>query len=256
MKLRFLGSGTIYPDPRRLCSSTAIEKEDGDLLLVDCGPGTYLRLAQFELNILNIRHIFLTHFHPDHISDLIPILFAIRNLPSKDTTSDIHIWGPPGLRRFVDLMIQAYGDWLAPDKSGYRVFELKETEAVIDDFKVSLRKVPHNDESVGYRFTIDNLTVAFSGDSEYDEALVELMADADAAIIECAYPDHDARRGHLTPSEVASIAKLARPRRLLVNHCYPAVVKENPVDAIRLKFSGPVTFVYDGSIVDLTSDKG
>lgn len=251
MKLRFLGSGTIHPNPHRLCSATLLENVNGEMILVDCGPGTFLRFAQFDLDLLQVRHIFITHFHPDHISDLIPILFAIRNLPATGDSAPINIWGPPGIRRFVDLMVEAYGDWLSAEKSGYRVFDLKESEALIDSFKVSVRKVPHNDESVGYRFEIENFVVGFSGDSEYDEAIVELISGADLAVVECAYPDSDPRRGHLTPSEVASLARLGKPQRLLINHCYPAVLAEDPVKLIQKNFDGLVVIAHDGMIVDL-----
>jgi ribonuclease Z len=64
-----LGTGFPRPDNERAGPSTAIiigEK----VFLIDAGRGVMMRLAAANLAPKNIRAVFLTHLHSDHIDGL------------------------------------------------------------------------------------------------------------------------------------------------------------------------------------------
>ena len=93
LDLVFLGTAGSMPTGRR--SPTALLlRRGGDRLLVDCAEGTQRQLMRSNIGLLELREVFLTHYHADHYLGLPGMLktFALRGreLP-------ITIYGPRGL---------------------------------------------------------------------------------------------------------------------------------------------------------------
>ncbi|MBN2365833.1 MAG: MBL fold metallo-hydrolase [Calditrichaeota bacterium] len=239
--MKFLGTGTIRSGPDQFGSSVLIKTLQGNILL-DCGPGTLIRLKQLGFEPGDIKYIFLTHFHPDHVADLIPLIFVrVNQLSAPDR--DIQIWGPPGLNRYMDGMNSAYGKWM--EKPGYTCKELIESPMNFEDFRVTWLKVFHNNESIGYRFEFGQSAVAFSGDSGFCPELVMLASGTHTTVLECAFPDGSGIKTHLTPQIAGEVAKQARPGQLLLTHIYPETLKENPEAVIRTYYNGTIKLVRD-----------
>jgi ribonuclease BN (tRNA processing enzyme) len=57
---------------------------------------------------------------------------------------------------------------------------------------------------------------------------------------------------HLTPEECRTIATLARPGRLVLNHLYPPVERDDIRAIIAEAHGGPVDFAADGSLFQVT----
>lgn len=93
----FAGTAGSTPTPRRGLASLLIRR-GGDQLLFDCGEGTQRQLIR-SVGLGDIEHIFLTHYHADHILGLPGMLktFALRGRELPLT-----IYGPPGLSRVLD----------------------------------------------------------------------------------------------------------------------------------------------------------
>lgn len=246
LKLRFVGTGTIAPDPQRSGSSVLIETNSLKIL-VDVGAGTLHRLAEEGISIHEIDYIFLTHFHPDHISDLAPFIFSLRNTREYARADHtLRIWGPRGLYRFVQGMQRGYGRWMQNAAEEVRFYELKREALDFPGFRVNWRRVMHNQESVGFRFEIAGKTVAFSGDSGYCQDLIRLCSEADIAIVECSHADENAVKGHLSPSLSAQIAQKARAKKLILTHFYPDVLAANPLAIAQKYYEGEITLAHDG----------
>ncbi|MEI6129716.1 MAG: MBL fold metallo-hydrolase, partial [Planctomycetota bacterium] len=83
--------------------------------------------------------------------------------------------------------------------------------------------IRHTAQSLGYRFTapITQASIAFSGDADECDALVELARDVDLFVCDAAFPDGQRTEGHLTPSLAAAHAERAGAQRLLLTHFYP-----------------------------------
>jgi ribonuclease BN (tRNA processing enzyme) len=56
----------------------------------------------------------------------------------------------------------------------------------------------------------------------------------DALLIECSVPDEQAMAIHLSPSQVAAMARIALPRRLLLTHVYPQLDRGALPELVRL----------------------
>lgn len=244
LKLRFLGTGTIYPDPERSCSATILETPKGNIL-IDIGAGTLRRMAVEGIDIHSIKYIFITHFHPDHIGDLIPFLFALRNFRKEAEEGILRIWGPVGLHRFVQGMERAYGKWVQFSGDEVKFYELKRRLLDFPGFRLIWSKVTHTQESVGFRFEIDKRVIVFSGDTGYCQELIRLSKDADVAVIECSHADKFAVKGHLSPSLTAKIAETATAKKIILNHFYPDALENNPVEIARKYYRGEIIMAND-----------
>ncbi len=250
IKLHFLGTGTIFPDPNRSCSATILETPR-DKILVDIGAGTLRRMAIDGIDIHSINYIFLTHFHPDHVGDLVPLLFALRNTRTESSEAVLRVWGPVGLFRFVQSMERAYGRWIQYSSDEVKFYELKRRLLDFPGFRVIWNKVVHNQESVGFRFEVSGKSIAFSGDSGYCQDLIRLCKDADVAVVECAHADELAVKGHLSPSLAAQIAEKAGVKKTIFNHFYPDVMKTDPSAILKKYYHGDVVIAEDGCEVEI-----
>jgi ribonuclease BN (tRNA processing enzyme) len=246
--IQLLGTGTILSNVNHSCSSTLIQYKSTNIL-IDVGPGTFDKLKQAKISPEQLNYILITHFHPDHISDLVPFLLYYYLKAPEESKEEIQIWGPPGLQDFLQKMSNAYGDWLDPEKRTLKIRELAQPAYEFPDFRLSWEKVVHTSESVGYRFIFDQKTICFSGDSEYCPALVKLCRNATLAILECSYPDSYAIKGHLTPTQVSRIANEAEAERVILTHLYPEAFQADPVRLIKEKFKGEVEIGKDLQII-------
>ncbi len=105
MKLTLLGTGTPVPDPKRHGPSQVIES-GGELILIDCGAGSYHRLLEAGYLQPNFSRILLTHLHSDHITGICDILWA--GWISRWWDEPPRLVGPPGTAQFIERLISAY----------------------------------------------------------------------------------------------------------------------------------------------------
>lgn len=99
--IHFLGTGGSWPSVARNVSAIAI-KRGGEILLFDCGEGTQRQLQKSSLSYMQIKKIFITHFHGDHFLGL-PGLFQTFQL--NDREEPLHVYGPPGIKKLVYQLI-------------------------------------------------------------------------------------------------------------------------------------------------------
>ena len=107
MQVTFLGTGAGAPTrARNVAAITLFLPERGELFLFDCGEGTQhqcLRAAQVRLS--QLRRVFITHLHGDHVFGLVGLL-ASRAL-SQSGTSPVALYGPAGLETYVRGILHA-----------------------------------------------------------------------------------------------------------------------------------------------------
>ena len=105
--ITLLGTGTCQIEHERRASSVLLEL-DGLLVLFDCGHGVSQRLLEAGISHDKLSHIVLSHFHADHVSDLIALLQAGAWSRRDARSSDLHIYGPRGVQRLVDGLMNLF----------------------------------------------------------------------------------------------------------------------------------------------------
>jgi ribonuclease Z len=139
----FLGTSGSAPTARRAPSALLVRR-GGDRLLFDCGEGTQRQLLQSSVGLVDLREIFLTHFHLDHWLGLPGMLktFALR-----DRQLPLTVYGPPGLKDLFRELRRVIGRLTYP----FELVEVRAGDALErDGYRLLVVPVTHGAAAVGY----------------------------------------------------------------------------------------------------------
>ncbi|MDC0186260.1 MBL fold metallo-hydrolase [Gammaproteobacteria bacterium] len=276
-QLILLGTGTPNADPERSGPALAIVVGQQSYL-VDFGPGIVRQAAKASrkfdgmlepLKPSNLRTAFLTHLHSDHTAgypDLILTPWVLeRERPLK-------VFGPKGLQRMTDNILQAYDadinyriDGLEPaNNEGWKVDVTEIDEGLIyqdELIKVSAFKINHGtwDNAFGYKFETADKTIVVSGDTRPSKKLIEASKNVDILVHEVYSQDGFNRRSeiwqdyhsthHTSTVELASIANQAQPELLILNHIlFWGASEDELLGEITERYNGKVSLGSDLNI--------
>ena len=158
MQLTVLGSGTSIPLSYRASPSIMLNV-DGDILLLDMGPGTLRQLARAGINSISVNHVLFSHFHPDHTADLIHFLFVTRNLSIFEKRQPFRLSGSAGLKTLISRLQSAYPGWLEIPEDKMTIEEFSNIETTVNSYEkytVSTFPVDHTESSLAYRIEDKN----------------------------------------------------------------------------------------------------
>jgi ribonuclease BN (tRNA processing enzyme) len=264
-----LGSG----GPRafgRAGSSFIVLIEGTPRILVDAGPGAFLRIGELDLDLEDVDTVLLTHLHIDHSGDL-AAFFNARALTSDGPIS-YRIFGPdaeglfPKTSRFVDLLVGSDGAFAyqktfgAPESFTVRDLPITlnsvRTKIVDDDGLVVEEIATHHGDcpSVAYRISYKGASVVFSGDMDASALpnLVQLAKNADLLIFNCAVLDPPGSPPqlyglHTPPKKIGEAARASGVKSLLLSHLAPDVEGQEPAvrKSIANSYAGPISFASD-----------
>jgi ribonuclease BN (tRNA processing enzyme) len=254
MNVTVLGSGTGFPSLIR--GSPAILIRTGETnLLMDSGPGSLRQLLKAGTSFMNLNYVLYSHFHPDHTLDFLTLLFALKNPDLPSRTDPITIFAGQGFQKLYAGLRSGYSNWIVPPEGTVSILELPIEEGIrhlSDSLTLRFYRMNHTPSSLGYRLDLDNRTsVAYSGDTDMCDELVELGRNADLFILECSFPEGQKRPGHLTPSLAGTIAQKACARTLVLNHLYPQCENSDLILPCKKNFDGKVIVAEDMMSFDL-----
>ena len=264
-----LGSGG--PRPFGRAGSSYIVLVGGTpRILVDAGPGAFLRIGELNLDLDNVDTVLLTHLHIDHSGDL-AAFFNARALTSDGPVS-YRIFGPdeaglfPKTSRFVNLLVGEDGAFAyqktfgAQESFAVRDLAISLDSArtkIVDEGGLAVEEIAthHGDcPSVAYRISYKNAVVVFSGDMDASALpnLVQLAKNADLLIFNCAVLDPPRSPSqlyelHTPPRKIGEAARESGVRSLLLSHLAPDVEGQEAAvrKSIRASYPGPIAFATD-----------
>lgn len=246
MKLIILGSGTGWVRLDRNSPGYLVEVDDFCLLL-DFGPGILKEILRIGKKLEDISAIFISHFHPDHVTDLIPFLFATRYSLGYKRVLPISLYASEDFAHFYNSLKLAFKEWIEPPKGLLNVNllpKLKNYKFFIGPFKAYTSPVKHNLESLAIRLEYQEKSLVYSGDTGYCEELIELSEGADLLIVECSNSSDFYVEHHLSPEDIALISERAKVKRIILSHFYPH--SENvDLNLIKNKFKGEIILAKD-----------
>lgn len=269
LEVQVLGSG----GPRafgRAGSSYIVLVDGTPRILLDAGPGAFVRVGELNIDLQQVDIVLLTHLHIDHSGDL-AAFFNARALTSNEPIK-YRVFGPdagglfPKTSRFVD--------WLIGDKGLFayqKTFGAQETFSVrdlaielntgvikiVDENGLVVEEIAthHGDcPSVAYRITYHGTSVVFSGDMDASAVsnLVRLAKNADLLVFNCAVLDPPGSPSqlyelHSPPKKIGEAARESGVGNLLLSHIAPDVEesKNDVLKSIHASFTGPVEFATD-----------
>jgi ribonuclease Z len=139
----FLGTSGSAPTAQRATSATLVRR-GGDRILVDCGEGTQRQLLRSDVGLVDLEHIFLTHYHADHYLGLPGMLktFALRGREVPMT-----LYGPSGLRELLSSLRRVFGRLTYP----LETVELGPGEVLArSGYEIRTFSVDHGPQALGY----------------------------------------------------------------------------------------------------------
>ncbi len=250
LQVTFLGTGGPPPSLERHGISTLI-KAGPHWLLFDTGRATLQRMHECGIPVDEIRNVFYTHLHSDHISGFGD--FWMTGWFVLDRTAPLAVWGPPGTQRFVEGIKEAYHfdlsirpQYEASAATGLSIEVTEFGEGVVfdrDGVVVSAFLVDHGPvvkPAYGFKVAWNGRAIVLSGDTTYCDAIVRHAAGADLLIHEVA--GASARQigknpqlgkivaSHTSPEQLAAICRAAAPRCTLINHL--GLWKVTPYDVL------------------------
>jgi ribonuclease Z len=146
--LYFLGTGAGKPSLQRNVTSITLKlpAPSKEIWMFDCGEGTQHQILTAPFNLHRVTQVFITHLHGDHIFGL-PGLLGSRSFSTEAT--NLTIYGPPGIRDFVQSSLRISGTHL---RYPLEVQEVKPGDVLqLESWIVKVGLLEHGLPSYGYR---------------------------------------------------------------------------------------------------------
>jgi ribonuclease Z len=152
VQVTFLGTSSGVPTRGRNVSAVALRlPQRSELWLFDCGEGTQHQFLRSELRVSQLRRIFITHMHGDHVFGL-PGLLA--SLGLAGTCNGIDLYGPDPLRDYLEGVLRTSSTRIGYPLRSHRVKDAAASGAVLlDDDNITVRctKLIHRVPAYAYR---------------------------------------------------------------------------------------------------------
>lgn len=101
-ELTILGSNSALPAYGRFPTSQVLRYDD-DLILIDCGEGTQMRMSDYKIKRNKISVICISHHHGDHLYGLPGVITSMNH---SGRTMPLTIIGPKGIKKYLDVLIE------------------------------------------------------------------------------------------------------------------------------------------------------
>jgi len=237
VRLDVVGAGPAYTDRPGATGAAYLLRIGESGLLLDLGQGSFPRLAG-HLDPASLEAVVISHLHPDHFIDLVPLRHYLRwGRPRRR----VRVIGPEALESRLDGLH-------AEDGFGAAALDFEElTEGVrhIGPFELESRRVTHTDSSFAFRVApLDGEAggpgLVYSGDCGRAEDLDPLVQPGDTLLCEVSFgpgPVIDGA-GHLDGPDVGRLATRTRAGRVLLTHLLMGHDRGATVDSVIARFDG------------------
>jgi ribonuclease BN (tRNA processing enzyme) len=243
VQLRFLGSGDAFGSGGRLQACLLLSGA-GDPLLLDCGASSLIAIKRAGIDPSALGWVVLSHLHGDHFGGL---PFLILDGQFRRRTRALTIAGPPGTRERVHAAMEVFfpGSTAAERRFATAFVELAEREATaVGPARVTAYAAVHASGAPSYALRVEygGRVIAYSGDTEWTDALVDAARGADLFVCE-AYAFDRRIRYHLDHQTLRAHADRLGCRRIVVTH----------MSADMLARAGEAAFetAHDGLVVEI-----
>lgn len=187
MKLTIVGCGDAFGSGGR--SNTCFRLDSvGRTIVVDFGASALVAWSRLGLDTNDIDAITLSHLHGDHFGGLPFLLLQAQFVAER--RKPLTISGPPGLKARLDALCEALFPGMTRNQWRFPLSIMEITPGQsqqIGGFEVRTVEVihPSGAPATGVRVSDGKKLFAYSGDTQWTDALAEVGREADLLMIEC-----------------------------------------------------------------------
>lgn len=245
MELTIIGSASAAPNPGAASSCYLLDAGEGQVVL-ECGHGAAAKLL-LHTSIQRIGAVVISHMHPDHFFDLVPLKYFItfNHHPKLD------LYLPPtgpavleGLARSLgedaDFWETAYEIHVVEPQTGFRVRGLDVTMAPSHHFIPAW--------SMRFSLGTGGGDLGYTGDTSLTDAVVSHLTGVELLLAESSIENQtkpENERGHLTAAEAGMLARRVGAKQLVLTH-YPAEGSMAMELTAASAFGGPCSLAVEG----------
>ena len=145
MQVTFLGTSSGVPTRARNVSAVALRlPQRSEMWLFDCGEGTQHQFLRSDLRLSQLRRVFITHMHGDHVFGL-PGLLASLGLAGS-SAAGVDLYGPDPLESYLNGVLRTSSTRIGYPLAVHRVRDAAEQGTLLfedDDFTVRCTPLTH-----------------------------------------------------------------------------------------------------------------
>ncbi len=238
MIVRFLGSGDAFGSGGRFQTCLHLETA-GAQALVDCGASSLVAMRRFGVDPATIDAVLLTHLHGDHFGGL---PFLVLDGQFRRRTRPLTIAGPAGVEARVREAMEVFfpGSSRVERRFALRFLEwCAGTPLELAGVTTTPFEVVHASGATAYalRLACEGKVVAYSGDTEWTDVLLDAARDADLFVAEALFVDKHIKF-HLDLTTLLARRALLACRRLVVTHMNDDTLRRLPALDVEPAFDG------------------
>lgn len=242
MRLDVLGCDGTYPGPGSATAGFLVRTAE-TALWMDAGVGTLARLTQL-VSLAEVAAILVSHRHIDHCADLAAWHHAARFGAEPIAPVDLYAAAE------VYDAITAFNPSSAVSFNHHEVTTGDAT--TVGDLAISFGPTNHSAVAVSMRLEADGASLVYTGDTGWDDRLVDFARSADALLAEATLVGQvGGANGHQSPAEAGKLARLAGARRLMLVHIPPHLDSHQAVQEAATEYEGPIDAGHAGLTLDL-----
>jgi ribonuclease BN (tRNA processing enzyme) len=245
MQIQFIGSGDAFGSGGKFNTCFHVTGENINFL-IDCGASSLVALKANNIDLNSINIILFTHFHADHFGG-IPFFILDAQFFSK-RTEPLTIVGPHDLRSWYQRVMETSFPGSSAIKTRFDVafIELEEQQPQsIGEITATAYLVNHGNPGgpfFSYRIECENRVLAYTGDAEWSESLIEAGRNADIFIAEAYFYEKKVRL-HLDYMSLLEHLPEISTKRLVLTHMSDDMLS-------RLK-EIPYEYAEDGKVLEV-----
>jgi ribonuclease BN (tRNA processing enzyme) len=210
VQITVLGNSGPYPGPGTVCSGYLLETDDIKILL-DCGSGV-LSALQRKCSLQDLDAVILSHLHADHMSDMLVMRYALM-FEERKYALPVYMPSQPESEA-----------WLLSGCKYFNPIEINHKKYyTLGNLKIYFTPVMHPVMAYATRIEKNGTAFVYSGDTMYDENLIDFATNADLFICDSAFSDeeHWPEAPHASAKQAAQMALNAKAKRLMITHFSP-----------------------------------
>ena len=240
VQVTVLGTGDAFASGGRAQSGYLIDA-GGWRIMLEAGPALLEMLKRDGIATSSLDMMVISHLHGDHFAGL-PFL-VLEYMYESPRKRPFVVVGPRNLEQrtwtLMRTMFPHFDLAKIQRKIKWVVIEPEQTVRV-GKVKVSAIRSPHTkpDISLSIKIEVGGKTVVFSGDTGWNDELVQFAEGADLFLCECTYFESSQLTFHLNYPQLEVNRDKFHVRRMVLTHLGREVLNREPEVRIEMGFDG------------------